>query len=189
MMCAQCGTVLSAEVAGCPRCGTAAPAPSQVKVQVQVAEPAGSSRTGGQSFRLDLTRLAGADPITGISTLVLLISLFLPWYGVSVLGFGVQVDGLTGHGYLYLVLLMCLAIEAYLVFSAGYEQPPFRLPLSHQQRLLIATGINAVLVLLAFLVKPGDSGWRFGAFAGILAALVALAPLAVPALRARRAHG
>ena len=182
MICAQCGTVLSAEAAGCPRCGAAAPAP------VPVATPAGPARTGGPSFRLDLTRLAGADAITGISTLVLLISLFLPWYGVSVLGFGVEVDGLTGHGYLYLVLFLCLAIGAYLVLSAGYQEPPFRMPLSHQQRLLTATGVNAVLVLLAFLVKPGDSGWRFGAFAGILAALVAVAPLVTPALRARRAH-
>jgi hypothetical protein len=180
MFCAQCGTVLSAESAGCPRCGTAAPAPTPAPIPVP-------ARPDAASFRLDLSRLAGGDAITGISTLVLLISLFLPWYGVNVLGFSAQVDALTGHGYLYLVLFMCLAIGAYLVVSAGYAELPFHLPLSHPQRLLIGTGVNAALVLLAFLVKPGDSGWRFGAFAGLLAALVAASPLIVPTLRDRRA--
>jgi hypothetical protein len=173
MICTQCGTVLSAGSAGCSRCGTPVPV------------PAGHARPATAAFHLELARLAGADAITGISTLVLFISLFLPWYGVNVLGFGVEVDGLTGHGYLYLVLFMCLAIGAYLIVSAGYAQLPFNLPLSHQQRLLIGTGINAVLVLLAFLIKPGDSGWRFGAFAGLLAALVAVAPLVRGRLSAR----
>jgi hypothetical protein len=147
-----------------------------------------SPQASGPSFRMDLARLAGADAIVGISTLVLLISLFLPWYGVSVFGFSAEVDGLSGHGYLYFVLFICLAIEAYLVTSAGFEQLPFHLPLSHRQRLLAATGLNALLVLLAFLVKPGDSGWRFGAFAGLLAAVVAVAPLVLPAQRAPKAH-
>jgi hypothetical protein len=146
-----------------------------------------SPQTSGPSFRMDLARLTRADAIIGISTLVLLISLFLPWYGVSVLGFSAEVDALTGHGYLYLVLFICLAIGVYLVASAGYEKLPFHLPLSHRQLLLAATGLNAVLVLLAFLVKPGDSGWRFGAFAGLLAALVAVAPLVLPARRAAKA--
>jgi len=148
----------------------------------------GGDQAGHRAFRLDLHRLAGGDAITGISTLVLFISLFLPWYGVSVFGISAQVDGLTGHGYLYLVLFMCLAIGAYLIVSAGYDELPVHLPLSHQQRLVIGTGINALLVLLAFLVKPGDSGWRFGAFACLLAALAAVAPLVIPALRARVAH-
>lgn len=175
MICTQCGTVLSAGSAGCSRCGTPVPVPV----------PAGHARAATPAFHLDLARLAGADAVTGISTLVLFISLFLPWYGVSVLGFSAEVDGLTGHGYLYLVLFMCLAIGAYLIVSAGYAELPVTLPLSHQQRLLIGTGINALLVLLAFLVKPGDSGWRFGAFAGLLAALVAVAPLVRGRLSAR----
>jgi hypothetical protein len=172
MFCSQCGTTVTAGTPGCPRCGTA----------VTAQTPASAA-----PFRLDLHRLARADAITGISTLVLFISLFLPWYGVSVFGINAEVDGLSGHGYLYLVLFMCLAIGAYLIVSAGYDELPVRVPLSHEQRLMIGTGVNAVFVLLAFLVKPGDSSWRFGAFAGMLAALVAVTPLAFPALRARRA--
>jgi hypothetical protein len=150
--------------------------------------PTGSRPTSDRtkpSFQLDATRLTSADRVTGIATLVLVVSLFLPWYGVSVFGFSAQVDGLTGHGYLYIVLIVCVTIVAYLIAAAGFEELPVQLPLSHPQRLLAGTVLNALLVLLAFLVKPGDSGWRFGAFAGIAAALVAAGPLVIPAIRAR----
>jgi hypothetical protein len=116
--------------------------------------------------------LTGADRIVGVSSLVLLISLFLPWYGVSVLGFSAQADGLTGHGYLYLVLILCLVIAGYLVAYAGL--PELAVPLTHRQRLLAVTVLNGVIVLLAFLVKPGAAGWRFGAFLGLLAAIAAV---------------
>jgi hypothetical protein len=52
--------------------------------------------------------------------------------------------------------------------------------------------INLVLVLLAFLFKPAgfgvvSVGWSFGAFIGLIAAIVAVVPLARPALAARKA--
>jgi len=141
------------------------------------------------AFRLELSRLTNSDRITGIGSLVLIVSLFLPWYGVDLLGISAEADGLTVHGYLYIVLLLCLAIIAYLVTWAGFEELPVRLPLSHEQRLLVAGGLNAALVLLAFLTKPDGTGWRFGAFAGLLAALVAVAPLVIPAVQARRGRG
>jgi len=149
--------------------------------------PHSAAHSAGPAFRLDASRWTRGDRTTGIGTLVLLISLFLPWYGVNVLGISAEVDGLTGHGYLYIVLIVSLAIIAYLGASAGFEELPARLPLSHRQRLLAASGLNAALVLLAFLFKPGLSGWRFGAFAGIVAALVALAPLVRPSAQAGRA--
>jgi hypothetical protein len=48
-----------------------------------------------------------------------------------------------------------------------------------------------VLTILAFLLKPGGIGfsgigWGFGAFVGLIAAVVAAAPLAIPAIQARR---
>jgi hypothetical protein len=46
-----------------------------------------------------------------------------------------------------------------------------------------------VLVILAFLFKPGGSGvgWRWGAFVGLVAAIVAVVPLGMPYVQARRA--
>jgi hypothetical protein len=43
-----------------------------------------------------------------------------------------------------------------------------------------------VFVLLAFLTKPGLAAWRFGAFVGLAAAIVACAPVAIPAIQSRR---
>jgi len=153
----------------------------------QPAQPAHlPEHAASPAFRLELSRLTNSDRVTGIASLVLLVSLFLPWYGVNLLGISAEADGLTVHGYLYIVLLLCVAIIAYLVMWAGFEELPVRLPLSHQQRLLVASGLNTVLVLLAFLTKPDGTGWRFGAFAGLLAALIAMAPLVIPAVQARR---
>jgi hypothetical protein len=138
-----------------------------------------------------MARLARAERVTGIATLVLFIALFLPWYTYDFGPVSVSVDGLW-HGWMYLVLLVSLAIMAFVVLRAGFEEMPFTLSLSDAQLLLIATVFNVVLCVLAFLLKPGGIGfsgigWGFGAFLGLIAAVVAAAPLAVPAIKARRA--
>jgi len=50
--------------------------------------------------------------------------------------------------------------------------------------------VNAVLTILAFLFKPSGGGvvsvsWGIGAYLGLIAALVAAAPSAIPAIKAR----
>lgn len=178
MFCTQCGTDVPAGTIACTGCGT----------RLAAQSPAGyAGQVTGPMLRLDPHRWTNGDRITGISTVLLLVSLFLPWYGVSFLGISAQADGLSGHGYLYLVLLLCLAILTYLGLRAGSDELPARLPFTHEQRLLAAAGLNAALVLLAFLIRPDGTGWRFGAFTGLLAALAALAPLVIPAVLTRRA--
>ena len=219
MICTQCGCNISGRTAACPACGARLAAqsmpaqsmpaqgvagqsippqgmPSQGRPaqsaagRFQPAQPAHlPEHAASPAFRLELSRLTNSDRVTGIGSLLLIVSLFLPWYGVNLLGISAEADGLTVHGYLYIVLLLCVAIIAYLVMWAGFEELPVRLPLSHQQRLLAASGLNTALVLLAFLTKPDGTGWRFGAFAGLLAALAAMAPLVIPAIQARRARG
>ena len=142
------------------------------------------------AFSLDVNRLARAERITGIATLVLFISLFLPWYTYSFGPVSISADGLW-HGWMYLVLLVSVAVMVFIVLRAGFEVMPFKVGLSDAQLLLIATVFNAVLCILAFLLKPGGIGfsgigWGFGAFLGLAAAIVAAAPLAVPAIQARR---
>jgi hypothetical protein len=55
--------------------------------------------------------------------------------------------------------------------------------------VLRASGDEAEALLLAVFVNPGyvgnGVGWSFGAFVGLIAAIVACAPLATPMLRAR----
>jgi hypothetical protein len=143
------------------------------------------------SFAFDAARWSKTARITGVATFVLFISLFLPWFGVS-FGLGsVTVDGLW-HGWMYVVLFICLAILLYLLMKASFNEMPVKVPLAEESLLLFGTGVNVVLVILGFLLKPGGVssgvGWRFGAFVGLIAAVVAVAPLALPAFQARRAR-
>jgi hypothetical protein len=146
------------------------------------------------AFRFDAARWTTADRIAGGATLVLFVSLFLPWFSVSA-GFGSfsessSMDALTAHGYLYLVLLLALALLGYLVVSAGLASRP-ALPLSHEQILGATAGLNLLLVLIGMLIMPGGGSslvkvsWDFGAFIGLATAVVAVVPLASALLRAR----
>jgi hypothetical protein len=146
------------------------------------------------SFKFDGTKWSRNDRITGIATLVLFISLFLPWFGVSVSFHGIglgnyEADGLTAHGYLYIVLILALVLIGYLVVRAGMAELTDKVPVGHELLILGITAVNAVLVILAFLFKPGGSGvgWRWGAFVGLVAAIVAVVPLGMPYVQARRA--
>jgi hypothetical protein len=137
-----------------------------------------------------MKRWSQAERTTAIATLVLFISLFLPWYTYS-FGIGsVSVDGLW-HGWMYLVFILCLAMLVYLVSRAGFSEMPFKMPMSGDQLLLVGSAINLVLTVIAFVDKPGGVGfsgigWGWGSFVGLIAAVVAAVPLGVPALRARR---
>ena len=173
MVCSHCGNDVAEDASWCQKCGT--------------RPTAGVSRTAGAaSFTFNAARWERTDWTAGIATIVVLISLFLPWFGVSVLGISGTADGLTVHGYLYLVLLVALAITAYLVLHAGFDELPFRLPVGHGQLMLGVTGLNFVLVLIAFLTKPALTSWQYGAFVGLAAALVAVASLASSAITQRR---
>jgi len=141
-------------------------------------------------YKFDSARLTKEHKIVGISTLVLLISLWLPWFGYSGY-FGLysgSVDGLW-HGYMYIVMILCFAIVAYLVLLAGMEEMPFKLPIPEAQALLVATAINVVLTVISFLTKPSGTSWKFGAFIGLITALIAVAPKMIPAIQARATKG
>ena len=155
--------------------------------------PAARTRGGGTSsassipaYKFDAARWSLADRIAGIATVVLFISLFLSWYTYSVAGFNFTADGLW-HGWMYLSLILCIAIVAYLVLRAGWDELPIGTKIPHLTVMMAATIVNLVLVFIAFLDKPGGSGvgWGFGAFVGLIAAVVAAAPYAIPQLRAR----
>ncbi|HEY7429715.1 MAG TPA: hypothetical protein VH641_03165 [Streptosporangiaceae bacterium] len=183
MICGNCGNSLAEGSASCPRCGT------------PVAGGA-ASVAGSQAFNFDAQRWSQAERITGAASVVLLISLFLPWFSISgnVLGehISVSVSGTTAHGYLWLVFFLCLAVVAFLVLRAGFQTLPFTVPGGPEMVLLAATAINLLLVLIAFFVNSdafaAGVGWSFGAFIGLLAAIAACVPLALPVLRARTAR-
>jgi hypothetical protein len=146
-------------------------------------------------YKFDPANWSQADRIAGGATAVLLVSLFLTWFTASATIQGVTAtaggSGLTAHGYLYLVMILCLVVLADLVLRAGWGQIPFKIPVTHDQFLSLLTGLNFVIVLIAFVFKPSGDGvvtvsWSYGAFIGLIAALVALAPLAAPVIQARQ---
>lgn len=193
MVCSYCGSDIAEGRSWCQQCGTRQTAGQAASVSPiapgGAQRPAGAApvhAAGPASFNFDAGRWERTDRTAGIATIVVLISLFLPWFGVSVFGITGTADGLSVHGYLYLVVLVALAIAVYLVLQAGFEELPFRLPLGHGQRLLAATGLNFALVLIAFLSKPSLASWQYGAFIGLAAAIVAVAPLARSAFARRR---
>ncbi len=156
------------------------------------ASQAGAPRaaTSTPAFNFDAKRWTRDDRIVGGATLVFFIALFLPWFtapGFTVNGQtfgGGSVNGLY-HGYMYIDLILALAVLGYLVVRAGFEQLPFDLPLKHEQLLLGATGLTFVLTLISFLTKPTGAGWGIGAFIGLIAAIVAVVPLGLPFAQAR----
>jgi hypothetical protein len=202
MTCSNCQTESAEGTAVCPSCGAAlvaapaapaaaaAPAtpPSPPPAAAPPAAPAAAAAPAAQ-IKFDATKLTQTHRIVGIASLVLLISLFLPWFNASNGLFSVSVSGESAHGYLWITFILSLAIVALMAVKA-FEMWAFptNAPVDEERALLIATVINLVLVVLAFLLKPaGGWGWSFGAFIGLIAAIVAVVPLARPALAARKA--
>jgi hypothetical protein len=178
--CSNCQTEVTQGTASCPSCG---------------ASMSGASVSGassGSTIKFDAAALSNTDRIVGGATAILFISLFLPWFSVN-FGLGTaSADGLSAHGYLYVTLFVSLAVIGLLAALAlGVWKLPAESPLTKDQLLLIGTGLNVVLVILAFILKPGGIGsgvgWSFGAFVGLAAAVVAVFPLGAPIIRARRA--
>ncbi len=134
----------------------------------------GPGGTAAPAFNLDLKRLTRNDRIVGGATIVFVISLFLPWFTVSDGVFSASVNGLW-HGYMYIALILAVAVLASLVLSAGFEQLPLKLPLGHEQAMLVATAAIFVLTVLSFVFKPAGAsdafasvnwGWAFDLFIG-----------------------
>jgi hypothetical protein len=180
MNCSRCGQPLVAGAATCANCG----APTGV------AHPTGQPPAAGSqipAYKFDARHWTNTDKVIGVAAVVLFISLFLPWYGVSIGFASVTASGLTAHGYLYIVLILLLAEIAYLAARAGWDQARSKVPIPHHQLLLVINGINLVLVVIAFLDKgPSGVGWRFGAFVGLVAAVVAAVPKLADQIANRR---
>jgi hypothetical protein len=207
MFCGRCGGQVAEGSAACGRCGApagrgpASPATAP-PLSTSAAEafrpgtsqantsPAGGPDAATQGFSFDGARLSQADRIAGAASVVLLVSLFLPWFTASAGPFGsASASGITAHGYLWVVFLLCLGIVAFLVVGSGFVRLPVSLPAARETILLAATGLNLLIVLLAFSIRPNgfgvlSIGWAFGAFVALIAAIAACAPLAVPVLRA-----
>jgi len=177
--CGYCGTPQGASVSQFPR------TPGD-----QYVASAGPGQHGPppsvppREFRFDLRRLSRADQTVGGASLVVLVSLFLPWFGFGTLGANISVAGTTAHGYLVVVVITALLIAGYLLLRSGWADFPVRLPIAHEMLLLAGTGVQFLLVLIGSLDVPlAGLGREIGVYLALLASAAAVIPVAGPVLR------
>ena len=178
MRCAQCNEVNAWTLAHCRSCGAPLAASGSPGTGVRGEGPPASHRApaspaGVTAFAFDARRWTFADRVTGGATLVLLVSLFLPWFGTDGGFFSVSVDGMW-HGYMVIDLILAVAILGYLVLRAGLASLPLGLSVAAAERLLAgAASLNLLLAVISFATKPAGANWQYGAYIGLAAALVA----------------
>jgi hypothetical protein len=192
--CPSCGSSLAATAAtpqdapatGAPATGAPATGAPATGAPATGAPAAAAGASTVPAFKFDAARWSLADRISGVATIVLFISLFLPWFTES---FGFASGSVNGlwHGWMYITLILCILIVAYLVLRAGWDRLPISQDVPHLTVMLAATIVNLVLTFIAFIDKPGGGGvgWGFGAVLGLIVAIVAAAPYAIPQLRAK----
>lgn len=173
MYCANCGEQRPDEAKFCPSCGATTGAPIDSPNTPRPGQnptfgaPATTHRHGGQQFSFDIKRWGVGDMIVGGASLVLFISLFLPWFSFPLLGG--SLSALSVHGWMYLVFLSTLATCAYLVARAIW--PHIQLPFAHWQALVAVAAFDLLLTLISFAVVPIGTSWSVGAFIGLLSAI------------------
>jgi hypothetical protein len=166
----------------------------QGQYQPPAGQPWQAPRSGGglPTVNFDLNRATRVDKIVTVATFITMISIWMPWFTVSYLGASASGSGTTAHGWLWLEFILGLALIGYLVARVAWETLPFNVPVAHDRLLVVGTGVQLLLILIAFADLPSSGvagvsvGWGFGAFLGLLAALVAAGPVLVPAFRSFR---
>ena len=151
------------------------------------------------------------DMIIAVTALVLVVSLFVPWFkatvrirGASVSGFLIDprgtVSGIAVYGYLWVVF--ALALSQFVVLAVRYlpARHAFTLP-GYRQLLVVTSGLSCIAVLVAFVMKPSTwfggndlgggfyivVGWSYGAVVALGTAIVSLS-IAIRAIRAHPPH-
>ena len=123
--------------------------------------------TPGKSF--DPASVSRATWIAAGGALILFISVFLSWYGVSVAGYSVSGSGWDTVDTAKLVALLALIALAALVIEMFV--PTVTLPLPASLIVIGAGGLSVLLVLLKIIDKPGSGlGLKYGIFVALIAA-------------------
>ena len=85
--CPSCGAALSSSSTATQGPAGGAPAPAAASARTAPAANA-SSGSAVPAYKFEAARWSLADWIAGVASIVLFISLFLSWFGVSVIGTG-----------------------------------------------------------------------------------------------------
>jgi hypothetical protein len=171
--CSRCLVEVSPGTALCPKCGAA--------IRPHLMPRPTPKRVGKSQQRLNA--LNTRERVAGPASLVLLVSFWLPWYSTGPF----SVHGLSVHGWLFIAVLSSIVLVLYVLLTAfGVGDLADQGRMSKDQLLVLLTGVNVALVVLAFLLKPAGFSWSWGAFLAVAAAIVAFLPYGVPFIQERR---
>ena len=167
---------MSPGTARCPKCGAAID-----RTVVPFQKPKRTKKSRQRLQRLDVE---GRELLFGSATLVLLVSLWMPWYSLGPFSF----SGIHVHSWLFLALLNCIVLVLYVVIRAvGSGDLADMGRLSKEQLLALLTGINlALVILLGFVLKPSGVSFSWGVYLALVAAAIAFAPFGIPLVQERR---
>jgi hypothetical protein len=108
---------------------------------------------------MDLRRLRVGEWLVGISGVLLIVALFLPWYGESVTGSSHTVDAWGAFAVLDVILaVIAVAAIAVPIVTATHRVPA--VPLAVESLTTLIGVIGLVLVLIRVLNLPGDADAR-----------------------------
>jgi len=140
------------------------------------AEP--QRNQGGKN--VDTTKLSLGDKIAGASGIVLIISLFLPWYGVDVnlggLSASESASAWEALGFVDILLFLIGLVAVGVVVAKATDNLPAELP---GPLVVLAAGVLGVLLVLFRLLdlptpdlggEGIDFSRKFGIFLGLIAA-------------------
>src|SRR5947209_8733175 len=109
MFCSQCDNHVAEGSVACPACGARVTGEAGRAPALATAGPAAAGGTS-PAFNFDARRWTRTDRLVGGASLVVLISLFLPWFSVNLsgpLGGGsASASGTTAHGWLWFVFVI-----------------------------------------------------------------------------------
>ena len=133
---------------------------------------------------VNLRRLTVADMVAGAGSLVLLVSLFLPWYAVKFGGTSITLGGVAHHKFLWLAVLLSVVVITYLIVHAtvamSMKKEPVLLGLSVMQLILVIIPFFDVPVAMVSGVTVSPA---YGAYVGLGATIAALVTVTVPFVR------
>ncbi len=138
---------------------------------------------------IDIKQIKGMDRVVAVASVVALLSMFLPWYGVSAGPLSASTNGFgSGYGWLGAILVVAAGVYTVMLRSGTTMRTTSAGPATWVVSLSI---VGTVLVALRWITMPSASvgGFNYGPRIGIILALIAGIVQVVASLRLFRRSG
>jgi len=113
---------------------------------------------------------AGSDFAVLGGMAVLFLTLFMPWWEAS-LPIGLSVNAFSTRHLVYVILVDCLGVVAFLAWRLWSRQGP--VVAAHPWLFVLTTGLAVLMAVIDLATPPILFHAAFGAYLGVISALVA----------------